>query len=105
MNEAAEHFVAEHDFAAFCAAGSSVSSTVRQIYSASVVRDGNRIIFSVEGNGFLYNMVRIMVGTLINVSAGKYKPSDIPSIIESKDRALAGFTAPPDGLYLHKVNY
>jgi tRNA pseudouridine38-40 synthase len=105
MNEAAEHFVGEHDFAAFCAAGSSVSSTVRQIYSASVVRDGNRIIFSVEGNGFLYNMVRIMVGTLINVSAGKYSPSDIPSIIESKDRALAGFTAPPDGLYLHKVNY
>ena len=105
MNEAARYFVGEHDFAAFCAAGSSVTSTVRQIYSASVVRDGDRIIFSVEGNGFLYNMVRIMVGTLINVSAGKYSPGDILKIIESKSRASAGFTAPPDGLYLHKVNY
>jgi len=105
MNEAAAHFIGEHDFAAFCAAGSSVSSTVRHIYSASVTREGDKVVFSVEGNGFLYNMVRIMVGTLISVSGGKIAPGDISAIIESKDRASAGFTVPPDGLYLHRVNY
>jgi tRNA pseudouridine38-40 synthase len=105
MNEAAQHFVGTHDFSAFCAADAQVNSKVRTIYSACVFREGDLVKFRVCGNGFLYNMVRIMVGTLLYVSAGKLKASDIPEIIEKKDRKQAGITAPPDGLYLNKVYY
>ncbi len=105
MNEAAAGFVGEHDFSAFCAAGAQVKSKVRTIYSASVERDGNKVIFRVCGNGFLYNMVRIMAGTLLYVCCGKITPEEIPQIIESKDRTRAGITAPPDGLYLNKVYF
>jgi tRNA pseudouridine38-40 synthase len=105
MNEAAAHFVGEYDFSAFCAAGAQVKSKVRTIYSASVERDGDNVVFRVCGNGFLYNMVRIMAGTLLYVCCGKIKPEEIPQIIESKDRTRAGITAPPDGLYLNKVYF
>ncbi len=105
MNEAAAHFVGEHDFSAYMAAGSKVESTVREIYSAFVVRDGNMIRFSVRGNGFLYNMVRIMAGTLLSVGDGKIAPDEIPKITASLDRRRAGSTAPAAGLYLNDVKY
>lgn len=103
MNKAAQYFVGEYDFSSFCASGAQVVSKVRTIYSASVYRDGDFVIFKVCGNGFLYNMVRIMAGTLLYVSNGKISVEEIPGIISSKDRTRAGITAPPDGLYLNKV--
>lgn len=105
MNEAAQHFVGTHDFSAFCAADAQVKSKVRTIYSASVIREGDLVKFRVCGNGFLYNMVRIMAGTLIYVNDGKIKSEDIPDIIKMRDRKKAGITAIPDGLYLNKVYY
>ncbi len=105
MNEAARGFVGEHDFAAFMASGSSVNDTVRTVYGAEVVRDGGNVIFRVSANGFLYNMVRIMAGTLYEVSIGKISLCEIEKIIQSKERKNAGITAPPDGLYLKKVDY
>lgn len=105
MNTAAGHFVGTHDFSAFCAAGAQVKSKVRTVFDASVSRDGDLIKFKVCGDGFLYNMVRIMAGTLIYVSCGKINPEDIPYIIKSKERYNAGITVPPDGLYLNKVFY
>lgn len=105
LNEAAQHFVGTYDFSAFCAADAQVNSKVRTIYSASVVREGEFIKFRVCGNGFLYNMVRIMAGTLIYVANGKINADNIPLIIEGRDRTKAGITAIPDGLYLNKVYY
>ncbi len=105
MNNAASYFVGEYDFSAFCAAGAQVKSKVRTVYDASVERKGDLVIFKVCGNGFLYNMVRIMAGTLLYVCCGKIKPDEIPQIIMSKDRTKAGITAPPDGLYLNKVYF
>ncbi len=105
MESAAGHFVGTHDFSAFMAEGSKVADTVRTIYSARLVRNGDRISFFVSGNGFLYNMVRIMVGTLIEVGEGKISSDEIPAIIASGDRSAAGMTAPPEGLYLASVSY
>lgn len=105
MNRAAKYFIGTFDFSAFCAADAQVKSKVRTIYDASVFRDGDLIKFRVQGNGFLYNMVRIMAGTLLYVNNGKIRCEDIPSIIEGKDRTKAGITAIPDGLYLNKVYY
>ncbi len=105
MNEAAQHYIGTYDFSAFCAAGAQVQSKVRTIYSASVECQGDFVVFKVCGNGFLYNMVRIMAGTLLYVSEGKIKACDIPQIIESKDRSRAGKTISPDGLYLNKVYF
>ena len=105
MNEAAQHFIGTHDFSAFCAADAQVKSKVRTIYSANVIREGDLVKFRVCGNGFLYNMVRIMAGTLIYVNNGRIKPDEIPDIINSCDRTKAGITAIPDGLYLNKVYY
>lgn len=105
MNEASKMFIGTHDFSSFCAAGAQVKTKVRTIYDASVERDGDFVKFKVCGDGFLYNMVRIMAGTLLYVDFGKIKPDDIPNIIERKDRTCAGITAIPDGLYLNKVYY
>ena len=105
MNAAAQMFVGEQDFASYMAVGSKVESTVRTIYSASVTRDGDMICFAVSGNGFLYNMVRIMTGTLLAVGEGKIAPEDIPTITASLDRTRAGSTAPACGLYLNCVEY
>ena len=105
MNLAAENYIGTHDFSAFMAQGSNVSTTVRTVVSASVEKRENEIIFKVAADGFLYNMVRIMTGTLISVGEGKIQPEDIHTIIESKDRANAGMTAPAHGLYLNKVIY
>lgn len=105
MNKGARHFIGEYDFSAFCASGAEVLSKVRTIYDASVERQGDFVVFRVCGNGFLYNMVRIMAGTLLYVNNGKISVDDIPYIIQSKDRTRAGITAPPDGLYLNKVYF
>ncbi len=105
MDCAAKEFVGEFDFAAFMAAGSSVKNTVREIKYFNVEREGEKVIITVAANGFLYNMVRILTGTLIDVSNGKIATEDISKIIEKKERNLAGFTAPPHGLYLNKVFY
>lgn len=105
MNRAAAALTGEHDFAAFCASGSSVTDTVRTLYSLRADRAGDLITLEAEGNGFLYNMVRILCGTLCEVSFGKIEPTRLPAVLESRDRARAGMTLPAHGLYLHKVLY
>ena len=105
MNAACREFLGEHDFSAFCSAGSDVEDRVRTIHWASVQREGDFVLFRVAGDGFLYNMVRIMTGTLLEVSRGAILPEEIPDILQSRDRSRAGVTAPPDGLYLNRVFY
>lgn len=101
MDTFAKEFVGTHDFAAFMATGSVMEDTVRTIMSFDVKREGDIITFTVCGNGFLYNMVRIMVGTLIYADCGKLDHS-ISEIIALRDRTLAGITVPPQGLYLER---
>ena len=105
MQAACKNLIGTYDFSTYMAANSSVSDTVRTIFSATVEKREDMIIFKICGDGFLYNMVRIIVGTLILVAEGKIRPEDIPSITESKDRSRAGVTAPPQGLYLSRVVY
>lgn len=105
LDEAAKGFIGTYDFSSFCSAGSSVEDTVRTVTDASVTRDGDIVTFSVEADGFLYNMVRIMVGTLININEGKINKNGIKDIIASENRLNAGVTAPPQGLFLDKVYY
>lgn len=104
-DRAAKDFIGTYDFTAFCASGSVVEDKVRTIYDCSVTREGDLVLFSVIGSGFLYNMVRIMVGTLLFITQNKIPADDIPRIIASKDRSLAGMTLPPEGLYLEEVFY
>ena len=105
LNEAAKAFIGTHDFVGFCSSGSSVKTTVRTVTECSVKRDGDDIIFSITADGFLYNMVRIIVGTLLDVANSKIDKNDILEIINSKDRSRAGVTVKPHGLYLNKVFY
>lgn len=105
MQRAAEIIRGRHDFAAFCAAGSSVKTTVRNLTQLSVNKDGDIITVRAAADGFLYNMVRIIVGTLVYVGNGKLSENDIKELIEKKDRRLMGITAPPQGLSLVEVNY
>lgn len=105
LNEAAQAYVGEHDFSAFCSTGGSVKDKVRVITEASVRREGDLVVFSVSGNGFLYNMVRIIAGTLVYVGMGKLTPDDVKDIILSRDRTKAGKTLPPEGLTLVSVEY
>lgn len=105
MNTAARHFLGSHDFSAFCAAGGSVQDHRRTITQCGVCRRGELVEISITGNGFLYNMVRIIAGTLMEVSLGRLTPEDIPLIIESRDRSRAGATAPAHGLFLDCVFY
>ena len=105
MDRAAKAFVGKYDFSAFMASGSSVTDATRTVMRAEVTREGSRVIFTVSADGFLYNMVRIMTGTLVDVAYGKIKEDEIGDIIDSKDRSRAGMTAPPDGLYLFEVLY
>ena len=105
MNQAIQYFVGEHDFKGFKASGTSSKSSVRIIYDAKVYQDGDRVTIEITGNGFLYNMVRIISGTLLDIGIGKIKPEEILEIIESKDRTRAGRTLPAHGLYLVKVEY
>lgn len=105
LNEACHAYIGTHDFAAFCSSGSSVTDTVRTVFDAKVWREDDIVIFSVSADGFLYNMVRIMAGTLLAVAEGKISEESIPEIINSKKRSYAGITAPPCGLYLKEVFY
>ncbi len=105
LDKAAKAFIGTHDFCGFASAGGSVEDTVRTVTDCSLKRYGDEVHFEVEANGFLYNMVRIMVGTVLSAAEGKIDVNAIPDIIESKDRERAGFTAPAHGLYLKEVNY
>lgn len=105
LNEAVGAFVGKRDFSAFCSAKSSVEDHVRTVYSAGVRRDGEVVTFEVSGDGFLYNMVRIMAGTVIELARGGIAAKDLPEIIAGRDRKAAGFTAPAHGLYLADVWY
>ncbi len=106
MKQAVKYFEGEHDFKAFKASGTSSKSSVRTIYKADVIEmPNNRIYIELTGNGFLYNMVRIIAGTLVDVGIGKIEPEEIEKIIELGDRANAGKTLPPQGLYLVSVVY
>ena len=106
LDRVAADFVGRHDFATFCGAGSDLQGTTeRTIYACTVKRQGDLVLFTVEGDGFLYNMVRIMVGTLLDVAAGRLPEDGIPAILESRDRAAAGATAPAKGLCLQQVFY
>ena len=106
MNEAAKYFEGEHDFKAFKASGTSSKNSVRTIYKAEVIKmPEERIYIELTGSGFLYNMVRIISGTLVDVGIGKIEPEDIPNIIKEQKRELAGKTLPPQGLYLMNVEY
>ena len=105
MLRAAEYILGEHDFKVFQAAGGHVKSTVRKITALEITENGDEITFEVTGNGFLYNMVRIMVGTLYYVGIGKIAAEDIPDILSSGKRDRAGKTMPAEGLYLKKVVY
>lgn len=105
MKQAAKYLEGEHDFASFKASGTSSKNSIRTIYNINIEKNGERIYMEYVGNGFLYNMVRIISGTLVEVGMGKIKPEDIKKILEAKDRKLAGRTLPPQGLYLVEVNY
>lgn len=105
MKQASKYFEGEHDFKAFKSSGTSSKNSVRTIYKAIVKQEGEKIIIELTGNGFLYNMVRIISGTLLDVGLGKIQPEEIPEMIESKDRQRAGKTLPAHGLYLVEVKY
>lgn len=105
MKEAAAYFVGTHDFKSFCSADAQVESTVRQVDEVHVEKQGDEIVIRVTGHGFLYNMVRIMAGTLMEVGRGHKTPQDIPKILEAKDRTAAGPTAPACGLTLIKYEF
>ena len=105
MNEAAHRFVGTHDFASYMATGSKIKETVRTVFYADVTAEGEMITFRVAADGFLYNMVRIMMGTLLEVARGNGSPDRIGDITEGRDRRLAGATAPAHGLYLNRVCY
>ncbi len=105
LNEACKAFIGTHDFKGFCSAGSSVVDTVRTVGDCHAERHGDDVIISITANGFLYNMVRIIVGTLLEVDLGKIRLEDLPEIIDSCDRDRAGPTARAHGLYLDKVHY
>jgi tRNA pseudouridine38-40 synthase len=105
MNAAAKHFIGKHDFATFMSEGSDIEDTVRNVTSLSVERKGDFVEIRISADGFLYNMVRIIVGTLTEVAFGRFSPEEIPEIISSCDRSRAGMTAPAEGLYLNSVMY
>ena len=105
MREACKHFIGKHDFKAFRSLGSSVKTTERTIKELYIESEGEKINIFITADGFLYNMVRIIAGTLVDVGLGKNKPEDIEKIINSKDRNFAGKTLQPNGLYLLNVEY
>ena len=105
MQEAASYLVGEHDFKSFCTPRTQVATTVREIYECSVERNGDYITLHIRGNGFLYNMVRIIAGTLVKVGTGVYPPEHVKEILEAKDRNVAGPKAPPQGLTLVEIEY
>ncbi|MBR4241694.1 MAG: tRNA pseudouridine(38-40) synthase TruA [Eubacterium sp.] len=105
LNSEAQAFIGTYDFSGFCSVKSDVEDTVRTIKNISVYRENDMVYIKVEANGFLYNMVRIIVGTLLFINEGKIRQGELIDIIKSKDRKRAGKTAQPQGLYLNKINY
>ncbi|HHV13253.1 MAG TPA: tRNA pseudouridine(38-40) synthase TruA [Clostridiales bacterium] len=105
MQAAAGYLVGEHDFKSFCSVKTQALDTVRTIYRLTAGRDGDTITISVTGNGFLYNMVRIIAGTLIEVGRGAYPPEKVKDILQAYDRNYAGPTAPAQGLTLVRIEY
>lgn len=104
MKKEVKYLIGVHDFVGFMSSGSSVKTTIREIYSADVFKEGDMLVIEVSGNGFLYNMVRIIAGTLVDIGRGHIRES-MKDIIESKNRGSAGHTAPPQGLFLKEVEY
>lgn len=105
MRRAAAAFAGTHDFAAFRSVGTPVKNTVRTVFESKITARGRHILFTVAANGFLYNMVRAMMGTLLYVGQGKLSAEEIPALLSSRDRTRAGPTAPPHGLYMTGVWY
>lgn len=109
MREAAVYIIGEHDFTSFCSVDTQVEDKVRTVYTLDVTEkrepDGSEIVIHIEGSGFLYNMVRIIAGTLIQAGQGRIRPEEVKDIIEAKDRKKAGPTAPAKGLFLVKIDY
>lgn len=105
MEKGAEYFIGEHDFKSFCSLKKYKKSTIRIIREIKIQKDGPRIVITFRGDGFLYHMVRIMTGTLIEIGLGSRDPKEIASLLMSADRTKAGFTAPPLGLCLEQVVY
>lgn len=105
MRQAASYLVGEHDFVSFCNVRTDVENTVRTITALDILQNGDEITIRITGNGFLYNMVRIIVGTLIRVGRGFYEPEKVKEILDAKDRKAAGVTAPAHGLMLVEINY
>ncbi|MFF2450183.1 tRNA pseudouridine(38-40) synthase TruA [Neobacillus sp. NPDC058068] len=105
IREAGKFFLGTHDFTSFCSAKTEVVDKIRTIEAIDIINDGDLLTIRFVGNGFLYNMVRILVGTLLAVGSGDFSPEEIPVIIEKKDRRFAGKTAPAQGLYLWEVFY
>lgn len=105
MHEAAQYLVGEHDFKSYCTPKDDVENTVRTIYYINVEREGNLVKIRINGNGFLYNMVRIIVGSLLKVGMGMIPPEEIKNILEAKDRTKAGHKAPACGLTLVEIEY
>jgi len=105
MNQAASYLIGEHDFTSFCSAKTFVEDKVRTVYDVRVVRDGSFVWVICRGNGFLYNMVRIIVGTLVEVGQGKRTPEEMAMILQACDREKAGKTAPAKGLTMWQVIY
>lgn len=105
MKKAAQHFIGVHDFKAFSTAGKANINTIREIFDIEIITQKKEILIQIKGNGFLYNMVRIMVGTLIEVGEGKRDGSEVKEILESLDRKKAGITAEYQGLTLKEVEY
>lgn len=107
IQRALPDLIGTHDFTSFCASGSSIEDKVRTIYEAKmeVNEAGDELLFTFRGNGFLYKMIRILVGTLLKIGNGRLSEDSIPEIIAKKDRNAAGPTAHPEGLYLYEVVY
>lgn len=105
MKQGAQYLIGEHDFASFCNVRTNVEDTVREVYRIDLWQQGEDITIEIEGNGFLYNMVRIIVGTLIRVGRGFYDPEKVKEILDAEKRTEAGITAPPQGLILKEICY
>ena len=105
MKEAASYLIGEHDFKSFCGTGAQVKTTVRTVKEIQIEKSGDRITIRITGEGFLYNMVRIIAGTLMHIGGGLYPPEKMKEILEAKDRKKAGPTAPARGLTLMKIQY
>ncbi len=105
MERAATYYIGTHNFSSFCSSGHSVSAFERTITDSGWIKDGDGLVYRVYGNGFLYNMVRIMTGTMVEIGLGKRMADSIPDLLAKKDRNAAGITAPPWGLYLVRVDY